>query len=104
MRNTSTPQAPTSVARLNETIRGFVERWGSIWVEGEVTSWNVRGGHVFGRLKDSTGDAHISFRLWSSTLQRMLAEIVEVGDTLVALPMNAAGVTLVIGDVTLSGS
>ena len=40
----------------------------------------------------------------ASTLQRMLAEIVEVGDTLVALPMNAAGVTLVIGDVTLSGS
>jgi len=67
----STPQAPTSVSRLNETIRGFVERWGSIWVEGEVTSWNVRGGSVFGRLKDTSGDAHISFRLWSSTLQRM---------------------------------
>ena len=28
---------PTSVARLNETIRGFIETWGSVWVEGEIT-------------------------------------------------------------------
>lgn len=38
----STSSAPTSVGRLNDTIRGFIERWGSVWVEGEITSWNVR--------------------------------------------------------------
>ena len=27
----SSPQAPTSVSRLNETIRGFVATWGSVW-------------------------------------------------------------------------
>ena len=48
----SSPEAPTSVARLNQTIRGFIERWGSVWVEGEITSWNVRAGNVFARLKD----------------------------------------------------
>lgn len=79
----SSPQAPTSVSRLNETIRDFVQRWNSVWVEGEVTSWNVRGGHVFGRLKDAASDAAISFRLWSSTLQR-LPEKIAVGDRVVA--------------------
>lgn len=79
----SSPQAPTSVSRLNETIRDFVQRWNSVWVEGEITSWNVRGGHVFGRLKDSSLDAVISFRLWASTLQR-LPERPGVGDRVVA--------------------
>ena len=79
----SSPQAPTSVSRLNETIRDFVQRWNAVWVEGEVTSWNVRGGHVFGRLKDAASDAAISFRLWSSTLQR-LPEKIAVGDRVVA--------------------
>lgn len=79
----SRPDAPTSVARLNETIRGFVSTWGSVWVEGEITAWNLRGGHVFGRLKDAGGDAMISFRLWSSTLQR-LPDDLKVGDLVVA--------------------
>lgn len=79
----SSPQAPTSVSRLNETIRDFVQRWNAVWVEGEITSWNVRGGHVFGRLKDAATDAAIGFRLWSSTLQR-LPEPMKVGDRVVA--------------------
>jgi exodeoxyribonuclease VII large subunit len=75
----STPQAPTSVARLNDTIRGFVDTWGSVWVEGEITSWNQRGGNVFGRMKDLVTDASISFRVWSSTLQRLPRDL-KVGD------------------------
>lgn len=79
----STQQAPTSVARLNDTIRGFVEKWGFVWVEGEITSWNLRGGNVFGRLKDLGTDATISFRLWSKTRQR-LPDDLRVGDRVVA--------------------
>lgn len=79
----SSPQAPTSVSRLNETIRGFVEKWGFVWVEGEITSWNLRGGNVFGRLKDLGSDAMISFRLWSKTLQRVPGDL-KVGDHVVA--------------------
>lgn len=79
----SRADAPTSVSRLNETIRGFISTWGSVWVEGEITAWNLRGGHVFGRLKDASGDAMISFRLWSSTLQR-LPDDLKVGDLVVA--------------------
>ncbi|WP_424448814.1 exodeoxyribonuclease VII large subunit [Microbacterium arborescens] len=79
----SSPQTPTSISRLNETIRDFVQRWNAVWVEGEITSWNVRGGHVFGRLKDAEADAALSFRLWSSTLQR-LGSSPRVGDRVVA--------------------
>ena len=40
----------------------------------------------------------------ASTLQRMLLDIAEVGADLEWLPMRATGVSLVIHDVTLSGS
>ncbi|QKJ19067.1 exodeoxyribonuclease VII large subunit [Microbacterium hominis] len=79
----STAEAPTSVARLNDTIRGFVQNWGSVWVEGEITSFNVRGGNVFGRLKDLVTDATISFRIWSSTRDRLPGDL-KVGDHVIA--------------------
>ncbi|MCR2784370.1 MULTISPECIES: exodeoxyribonuclease VII large subunit [unclassified Microbacterium] len=79
----SSPEAPTSVSRLNETIRDFVQKWGAVWVEGEITSWNVRGGNVFGRLKDVSSDASLSFRLWSTTRQRIPSDI-KSGDHVVA--------------------
>ena len=40
----------------------------------------------------------------ASTLQRMLLDVVAVGGDLEWLPMNAAGVSLVIADVTVSGA
>ncbi|HEX2784834.1 MAG TPA: TldD/PmbA family protein [Ilumatobacteraceae bacterium] len=40
----------------------------------------------------------------ASTLQRMLLDVVEVGNDIDWLPMRAAGVSLVIRDVTMSGS
>ena len=40
----------------------------------------------------------------ASTLQRLLLDIVEVGGDVDWLPMRAAGVTLVISDVTMSGN
>ena len=40
----------------------------------------------------------------ASTLQRMLLDIVEVGADVDWLPMRAAGVSLVIRDVTMSGA
>ncbi|GAB2524376.1 exodeoxyribonuclease VII large subunit [Microbacterium petrolearium] len=79
----SSPEAPTSVARLNQTIRGFIERWGSVWVEGEITSWNVRAGNVFARLKDVQSDAQISIRIWSSVRGRIPADL-KIGDHVVA--------------------
>src|SRR5690606_33210354 len=79
----STADAPTSVARLNSTIRDFIARWNVVWVEGEITSWNVRGGNVFGRLKDTQSDAQMSIRIWSSVRGRVAAGLA-VGDHVIA--------------------
>ena len=40
----------------------------------------------------------------ASTLQRLLQDIVAIGDDLEWLPMSAAGVSLVVADVTMSGA
>ena len=40
----------------------------------------------------------------ASTIQKMLGDVVAVGADLEWLPMSAAGVSLVIGDVTISGA
>jgi PmbA protein len=39
----------------------------------------------------------------ASTLQRMLLDIVDVGSDLMFLPGNAAGVTLLLAEMTMSG-
>src|SRR5690606_41819226 len=67
----STADAPTSVARLNGTIRDFIARWNTVWVEGVITSWNVRVVNVFGRLNDTQSDAQLSFLVWCSVCGRM---------------------------------
>lgn len=79
----SSADAPTSVARLNATIRDFVAKWNTVWVEGEITSWNVRAGNVFGRVKDTRSDAQISIRIWSSVRARIPNDL-GVGDHVVA--------------------
>ena len=39
----------------------------------------------------------------ASTIQRMLQDVIEIGGDLEWLPMRAAGLTLVVEDVTMSG-
>ena len=40
----------------------------------------------------------------ASTVQRLLQEVTGIGDDLQWLPMSSAGVSLVVGDVTMSGA
>ncbi|NNE11369.1 MAG: TldD/PmbA family protein [Ilumatobacter sp.] len=55
----------------------------------------IRGGEVAEPVREFT---------IASTLQRMLLDIVEIGGDVDWLPMRAAGVSLVIRDVTMSGA
>ncbi len=55
-------------------------------------------------ISNGTVGAPIREFTLASTLQRMLLDVVEVGGDVDWLPMRAAGVSLVIRDVTLSGS
>jgi PmbA protein len=55
----------------------------------------IRGGELAEPLREFT---------IASTLQRLLHDVVAVGSDLTWLPMSAAGVTLVVADVSVSGS
>jgi exodeoxyribonuclease VII large subunit len=80
----STAEAPWPVAVVASKIKGWIERLGTVWVEGELAQWNERGGNVFGKLKDLEGDVTLSFQLWSSTRARLTEEFAQ-GDHVIAL-------------------
>ncbi|MFC5790579.1 exodeoxyribonuclease VII large subunit [Agromyces tardus] len=80
----ATRDAPWPVALLSGKLRDYIDRLGTVWVEGEVTQWGVSGGNVYGKLKDLEADATISFTMWSSVRAR-LDEQFKQGDHVVAL-------------------
>lgn len=84
--STSAPtvDAPWSVGLLADKIKGWIERLGSAWVEGEITQWGQSGGTVYGKLKDLEVDATVSFVIWSS-VRTKLPDDLKQGDRVVAL-------------------
>ena len=79
----STAEAPWPVAELAGKIRGWIERLGTAWVEGEITQWSVSGGNVYGKLKDLEQDVTVSIAVWSSVKAR-LTEDFKQGDRVIA--------------------
>jgi exodeoxyribonuclease VII large subunit len=80
----STVDAPWPVGLLSAKIKGWIDRLGTVWVEGEVTQWGVSGGNVYGKLKDLDADATVSFTIWSSVKAKIPADLKQ-GDRVVAL-------------------
>lgn len=80
----ATREAPWPVALMSEKIAAWVDRLGSVWIEGEVTQWQVRGGHVYGKLRDLAQDATVSFTVWRSVASRLTSEFAQ-GDRVIAL-------------------
>lgn len=79
----STPDAPWPVALLAGKLKGWIERLGTAWVEGEITQWGVSGGNVYGKLKDLESDVTVSFTIWSSVRSRIPADLAQ-GDRVIA--------------------
>jgi exodeoxyribonuclease VII large subunit len=79
-----TLENPWPVGELSQKIRGYIERLGTAWVEGEITQWGVSGGNVYGKLKDLTVDATIGFTIWSSVKAKIPADLKQ-GDRVIAL-------------------
>lgn len=69
---------------MSQKIADWVDRLGTVWVEGEVTQWQRRGGHVYGKLKDLDDDATVSFTVWRSVADRLTGEFAQ-GDRVIAL-------------------
>lgn len=87
MSNTDAPptvDAPWPVALLSNKIKGWIDRLGSVWVEGEITQWGVSGGNVYGKLKDLEADATVGFTVWSSVRAKLPNDLKQ-GDHVVAL-------------------
>ncbi|GAB3036937.1 exodeoxyribonuclease VII large subunit [Parafrigoribacterium mesophilum] len=79
-----TVDAPWPVALLSSKIKGWIDRLGSVWTEGEITQWGVSGGNVYGKLKDLSVDATVGFTIWSSVRGRLPSDLRQ-GDRVVAL-------------------
>lgn len=80
----ATREAPWPVGLMSQKIAAWIERLGTVWVEGEITQWQVRGGHVYGKLKDLTQDATVSFTIWQSVARGLSGEFTQ-GDRVIAL-------------------
>lgn len=79
-----TSENPWPVAMLGSKIKGYIDRLGSVWVEGELTQWNNARGIVYAKLKDLDQDVTVSLTVWSSTMQRLTEQFAQ-GDRVVAL-------------------
>ncbi|GAB3616530.1 exodeoxyribonuclease VII large subunit [Okibacterium endophyticum] len=80
----ATADNPWPIALLGTKVRDYIDRLGSVWVEGEITQWGVSGGNVYGKLRDLEQDATVSFTIWSSVRVR-LPDDLKQGDRVVAL-------------------
>jgi exodeoxyribonuclease VII large subunit len=80
----SSADAPWAVGQLSAKIKDYIDRLGQVWVEGEIAQWGVSGGNVYGKLKDVTDDATVSFVIWSS-VRSTLPEGLAQGDRVTAL-------------------
>jgi len=76
--------APWGVSLFSSKVKGWIDRLGTAWVEGEITQWGVSGGNVYGKLKDLAVDATIGFTIWSSVKARIPADLKQ-GDRVIAL-------------------
>jgi exodeoxyribonuclease VII large subunit len=79
-----TVETPWPVAILAGKLRDYIDRLGSVWVEGEITQWGASGGNVYGKLKDLEAEATISFTIWSSTRAKIPTDLKQ-GDHVIAL-------------------
>lgn len=79
-----TLDAPWSVEVLSGKIKGWIDRLGTAWVEGQITQWGVSGGTVYGKLKDLEAEATIGFTIWSSTRIKLPQDLKQ-GDHVIAL-------------------
>ena len=79
-----TVDTPWPVSVLSNKIKGWIDRLGTAWVEGEITQWGISGGNVYGKLKDLDQDVTIGFTVWSSVKAKLPTDLKQ-GDRVVAL-------------------
>jgi exodeoxyribonuclease VII large subunit len=68
--NQSSPTVPFSVSFVAQTIQGWIERLGEIWVEGEIIQFNKRPNAAmqYLTLRDLKNKDTVSITIWSNVL------------------------------------
>jgi len=61
-------EAPWPVGRLASELKGYIDRLGEVWIEGELTQWNARQSGVFAKIKDLQQDATLGLTVWTRTI------------------------------------
>jgi exodeoxyribonuclease VII large subunit len=80
----ATVDAPWPISVLSSKIKGWIDKLGTVWVEGEITQWGVSGGNVYGKLKDLEADVTVSFNIWSSVRAKIPDDLAQ-GSRVIAL-------------------
>jgi len=75
-------EAPWSVGRLATELKGYIDRLGEVWLEGEITQWNVRQSGVFAKIKDLEQDATLGLTVWTRTIPDAATEF-KAGDRII---------------------
>ncbi|OEY23602.1 exodeoxyribonuclease VII large subunit [Corynebacterium sp. BCW_4722] len=73
----SGPEAPWSVAQLNASVRGWVERLGWLWIEGQLTQINTKPTWKLSylTLRDTQKDVSVGLTADTSLLMGMTAPL-----------------------------
>ena len=80
----SSEHSPWPVSAFSKTIKDWVERLGKVWVEGELSQINNRGGNLFAELRDLQTENSISIHAWKGSNQLIDPDLVQ-GDRVVGL-------------------
>lgn len=67
----SSPEQPFQVSFISQSVREWISRLGAAWIEGELTSFDIRGGHAYAKLRDLNEDATVSLTMWRSVRERI---------------------------------
>ncbi|MEY4312623.1 MAG: hypothetical protein RLZZ319_132 [Actinomycetota bacterium] len=60
-----------SVAEVAKQVADYIDRLGTIWIEGQLAEWNPRAKAVYAKLKDLSTDATLSITVWNNVLERI---------------------------------
>jgi exodeoxyribonuclease VII large subunit len=75
----TSPEHPAPVRQVNQAIKGWVDRLGAVWVEGQVTQVSRRGGSatVFLTLRDKLADVSVNLTAPRGVLDALPTPLVE---------------------------
>jgi exodeoxyribonuclease VII large subunit len=80
----SDENSPWQVSQLSKTLKDWIEKLGTVWVEGELSSFSLRQGNLFAELRDLQTENTVSIHAWASSPANIAPGLTQ-GDRVVAL-------------------